>query len=424
MSQLAATLPGRGFGALRRACAALVVLTCAAVPAFTQTPPSLQAAPAPTQPAPSSAAQPALSSPPASGGKMAAGVRELGKDARLKGMSQTQQMDMIEFVVGNMLFVGFHELGHALIHELGLPVLGREEDAADSFATIAMINIGTDFSTRVLVQAARGWFLSANRDHKEGDKLEFYDEHGLDQQRAYEIVCFMVGWNEDKFKELASWVHMPPDRQDSCAGDYSNAEYSWKTVLKPFRRPPDHPKSRIDINYGDAKGKLEVYERSLRAIGYLETIAGYAAELIEWPRPISIVVEECGDANAQWSPVTKSEMLCYELANDFFELYRKYGADGKLAKASMNELLGKNIARLRALQSKSQQSLATDAGVDQNWVARMENGEENVTVMQLDKLAKALNVETADLFKREDAKAAQQPAVAQPASASKRPARK
>jgi DNA-binding Xre family transcriptional regulator len=415
MSQLAAVRLGRGSGALRRACAALIVLTRAAVPAFPQTPASQQAAPAPGQPAPSS--------PPASGGKMAAGARELGKDSRLKGMSQAQQMDMIEFVVGNMLFVGFHELGHALIHELGLPVLGREEDAADSFAVVAMINIGTDFSTRVLVQAARGWFLSANRDRKEGDTPEFYDEHGLDQQRAYQIVCFMVGWNEDKFKELADWVHMPPERQDSCAGDYSNAEYSWKTVLKPFRRPPDHPKSKIDIHYGDAKGKLEVYERSLRAIGYLETIAGYAAELIEWPRPISIVLEECGDANAQWSPVTKTEMLCYELANDFFELYRKYGASGKLAKASMNELLGKNIARLRALQSKSQQGLASDAGMDQNWVARMENGEENVTVTQLDKLAKALNVETADLFKREDAKA-QQPAAAQPASASKRRARK
>jgi DNA-binding Xre family transcriptional regulator len=425
MSQLAATaVRGQGGGVLRRIGAMLIVLVCGAGSAFAQTAPSsTQATPSPTQPAPSSSQTPP-SPTRAPAGKMAAGARELGTDARLKGMSQAQQMDMIEFVVGNMLFVGFHELGHALIHELGLPVLGREEDAADSFATLAMINIGTDFSTRVLVQAARGWFLTDRRDRKEGEKLEFYDEHGLDQQRAYQIVCLMVGWDEDKFKELADWVHMPPERQDSCGGDYSNAEYSWKTVLKPFRRAPDQPKSKIDINYGEAKGKLEVYERSLRAIGYLETIAGYAAELIVWPRPISIVLQECGDANAQWSPVTKTEMLCYELANDFFELYRKYGADGKLAKATMNELLGKNIARLRALQNKSQQNLASDAGMNQNWVARMENGEENVTVAQLDKLAKALNVETSELFRQEDARAAQHPATQQPATQSKRRARK
>ena len=332
---------------------------------------------------------------------------------------------MIEFVVGNMLFVGFHELGHALIHELGLPVLGREEDAANSFATIAMINIGTDFSTRVLVQAARGWFLSASRDHKEGDKLEFYDEHGLDQQRAYEIVCLMVGWNEDKFKELADWVHMPPERQDSCAGDYSNAEYSWNTVLKPFRRPPDPPKSKIDINYGNAKGNLEVYERSLRAIGYLETIAGYAAELIEWPRPISIVLQECGDANAQWSPVTKSEMLCYELANDFFELYRKYGADGKLAKAPMNELLGKNIARLRALQSKSQQNLACGRrhGSRTGWrawrTAKRTSPLRSLTSSPRRSRSRPQTCSSARTRGR-----SQQPATPQPAAASKRRARK
>jgi DNA-binding Xre family transcriptional regulator len=415
MSYLVAISPDRRTRGLRRFAALLVASMCAAVSAFAQPAPPSETAPAQAAP-PSAAPSPA----PAPSGKMSAGARELGTDQRLKGMSQAQQMDMVEFVAGNMLFVGFHELGHALIHELGLPVLGREEDAADSFAAIAMINIGTDFSTRVLVQAARGWFLTDRRDRKDGEKLEFYDEHGLDQQRAYQIVCFMVGWNEDKFKELADWVHMPPERQDSCAGDYSNAEYSWNTVLKPFRRAPDAPKSKIDIDYGKAKGKLEVYERSLRAIGYLETIAGYAAELIVWPRPISIVLQECGDSNAQWSPVSKSEILCYELADEFFELYRKYGADGRLAKATMNELLGKNIARLRALQSKSQQNLAADAGMNQNWVARMENGEENVTVGQLDKLAKALNVETAELFKREDAKAAQPAKTPQPAAASKR----
>ena len=61
--------------------------------------------------------------------------------------------------------------------------------------------------------------------------------------------------------------------------------------------------------------------------------------------------------------------------------------------------------------------------MNQNWVARMENGEENMTVAQLEKLAKALNVETAELFRREDARAAQ-PAAQQPATSSKRRARK
>src|SRR5262245_11625748 len=41
--------------------------------------------------------------------------------------------DKADFVIGNMLFVGLHEMGHALTDLFHLPTLGRAEDAADSF---------------------------------------------------------------------------------------------------------------------------------------------------------------------------------------------------------------------------------------------------------------------------------------------------
>lgn len=168
--------------------------------------------------------------------RMENAMREMGGDARMKTMSEQQQLELVEFVAGNMLFVGFHEMAHALVSQLGLPVLGREEDAADSFATLAMLKEGTEFSVNVLVQAARGWFLMDRRGEKLGNMLSFYDEHGLDKQRAYAIVCLMVGSNGEQFKELADWVQMPEARQDTCLGDYSNANYSWNLVLKPFLR--------------------------------------------------------------------------------------------------------------------------------------------------------------------------------------------
>src|SRR5258708_282480 len=86
-----------------------------------------------------------------------------------------EQRDLTEFVVGNMLFVGFHELGHAQVEQLRLPVLGRAEAAADSFATMALLEEGTEFSVNVLLQAVRGWQLMDRRDRQLGDELEFYD---------------------------------------------------------------------------------------------------------------------------------------------------------------------------------------------------------------------------------------------------------
>src|SRR5262249_54529647 len=148
--------------------------------------------------------------------RMDSAITEMGGDARTKKMSPQEQQDLVEFVAGNMLFVGFHEMGHALVSQLRLPVLGREEDAADSFATLAMLDEGTEFSVNILVQAARGWFLMDRRDRKLREVLSFYDEHGLDQQRAFQIVCLMVGSNAEDFKVLADWVQMPPARQKSC----------------------------------------------------------------------------------------------------------------------------------------------------------------------------------------------------------------
>src|SRR2546423_1584629 len=116
---------------------------------------------------------------------------DMSSDPRLKGLTPAERVDLVEFVIGNMLFVAFHEMGHAVVYQMGLPVLGMDEDAADSFATLALLRVGTEFSYNVLVQSSRGWFLRDRRDRKLGSMLAFYDEHGLDKQRAFRIICVM-----------------------------------------------------------------------------------------------------------------------------------------------------------------------------------------------------------------------------------------
>jgi len=70
------------------------------------------------------------------------GMEEAAKDmsghARLKNAAHQKIMDTVSFIAGNMLFVLLHETGHALVTEMGLPVLGREEDAAGAYATVTV----------------------------------------------------------------------------------------------------------------------------------------------------------------------------------------------------------------------------------------------------------------------------------------------
>jgi Putative metallopeptidase len=229
-------------------------------------------------------------------------------------------------VSGNLLFVLCHEMAHAAMTQMGLPVLGRVEDAADSFAAVRMIGLGTTFSHRVLAEAAKGWFLQDRRDQRSGNKIKYYDEHGIDRQRAYQIVCLMVGSNRDKFKDLASETKLPESRQNSCAGDYDTASYSWNLLLEPHRRAADQSITKIDVVYSEAKGRLKGIAQAARSTRMLETVAQNVSEELTWPEPLTMEMQSCGFPNASWDPSTRKLTLCYELAADFEELYNAYDA--------------------------------------------------------------------------------------------------
>jgi Putative metallopeptidase len=128
-------------------------------------------------------AQPAPSASPSFQARIEAAARALQNNPRLKNLSEQQRIDRVEFVVGNTLVLLLHEMGHVHISEMHLPVLGREEDAADTFAALRLLQIGTDFSRNSLAEAAKGWFLNDRRDQQTGEKPLFYDEHNLSQQR-------------------------------------------------------------------------------------------------------------------------------------------------------------------------------------------------------------------------------------------------
>ena len=86
------------------------------------------------------------------------------------------------FVLGNVLFTLYHEIGHALVHAFDIPVLGREEDAVDGLAAVLMIPETPDpLMDALVIAAADGWALTARR--ADGRKLSYWDEHSLDEQR-------------------------------------------------------------------------------------------------------------------------------------------------------------------------------------------------------------------------------------------------
>jgi hypothetical protein len=248
-----------------------------------------------------------------------------------RGRSDAQRRDAIRFVVGNLLFVLLHEIGHVQITEMGLPVLGREEDAADGYATVMMLAMKNEFSERVLMEAAKGWFYSDRRDRMERAPLVFYDSHSLSRQRAYQIVCYMVGSDPEKFEALADETGLPEERRGSCQGDFSNAEWSWNKVLQDHRRTTQ-PRTDIRVHYGEPGARLEVFARVMKSIELLETIAQRLSDRYVWRAPFVIEVTSCGSPGAQWNLATHTLTVCYEMAEDFAGLYSSYGDEKDISR--------------------------------------------------------------------------------------------
>lgn len=129
-------------------------------------------------------------------------------------------------------FVFYHELGHALIDMLDLPVTGREEDAVDQLATIVLLEVGPEGRDAALRGAE--WFqLNARRP---GSRAPFWDEHSLDQQRYFNILCWVYGSDPTAHQELLGreWG-LPAARAERCPAEYDRMSRAWNSMLVQYK---------------------------------------------------------------------------------------------------------------------------------------------------------------------------------------------
>jgi transcriptional regulator with XRE-family HTH domain len=61
--------------------------------------------------------------------------------------------------------------------------------------------------------------------------------------------------------------------------------------------------------------------------------------------------------------------------------------------------IGNNIRKLRLHKRLSQEALALNSGIDRSYLGGIERGEHNVAVINLEKIAQALEIPIANLFK-------------------------
>lgn len=64
----------------------------------------------------------------------------------------------------------------------------------------------------------------------------------------------------------------------------------------------------------------------------------------------------------------------------------------------VKEKIGQRIKHLREISSMSQKDLAYSADLDRSYIASVENGSRNISIVNIEKIAIALNVNLKDFF--------------------------
>ena len=153
----------------------------------------------------------------------------IGNYYELMAEAYDSEDELDDAVAGAFLFVFFHEIGHALVDLLDVPITGREEDAADQLSVWMLVD-GNEGDKAVLDAAIS--FYSGDASETAIEEGEYADEHALDQQRFYNMICWVYGSDPDGYAELVDDGHLPEARAERCPSEYARLDRSWTRLLE------------------------------------------------------------------------------------------------------------------------------------------------------------------------------------------------
>lgn len=239
-----------------------------------------------------------------------------------RGPSAEQEALAMDFAMHDAEFTLYHEIGHLLVNELKLPVLGKEEDAADTLATLILLNEASDRAeaAKTLIDTTDGWYFNAVQNASLAlEDLSYYDDHSLDIQRAYAMVCLMVGADPETFEETADTYGVDHGQREDCKETYEEAKAAWEQVLEPHKLGKTRG-AKVEIVYEPA-GDYKEFAAELKKRRILEKAAKLIESNYALPRPVTFYATLCDQPNAFFVPEDGEILYCYELASHMRQLY-------------------------------------------------------------------------------------------------------
>ncbi len=115
-----------------------------------------------------------------------------------------------------------------------VPVFGRQEDAADQFATYILLQFGGERAYKLIAGAAYGYHEYI-KDLKDKPKVTlplaaFSSDHGTPEERFYNLLCTAYGYDATLFADLVK-ERLPESRAKKCKFEYDDLRFAFRQVF-------------------------------------------------------------------------------------------------------------------------------------------------------------------------------------------------
>jgi hypothetical protein len=201
-------------------------------------------------------------------------------------------------------------------------MLGREEDAVDTFAALVMLEAQTTTMATGLAYAAQDWLVDAKASSQILDE-QYAGVHSLSKQRAFNLVCMMLGKDFYTFESFARLVGYPENSLDNCSTRYDQARRTWIELLSPNINEAEP--SRIVVSNMEALGEqpenIRMAQEWIIGNAILKEVGGMVSALFKIDMNLKIEAVYCsangnpndkGARNAYWWPDKSTIQYCYE----------------------------------------------------------------------------------------------------------------
>jgi len=145
-------------------------------------------------------------------------------------------IEPLDTLVGPFFDTVLHEFAHALFDYADIPVLGREEDAADQVAAYIYLQTGKSEARRLIMGTV---YAHLKEVEKTGppSTTDFAGEHSTPEQRAFNLVCMAYGADAELFEDVVARAGLPRERADFCEEEYELVSLAYEALISPHVDP-------------------------------------------------------------------------------------------------------------------------------------------------------------------------------------------